>query len=166
MSVQLSTIGSTEYNNQLRITPPKLTTLPFYKQVAKGQLEKPLATTALKFDIRDNTFAEQLVVKKKLTRPIIGLHFLTAQTVQSVILLMVSLIFPTWWFKSKGLRAKQVPNPSVSSPATPWQYRPWEPKQSQPLLITHQNGTQQIQWHHWKISGKQYVCWFPTQCQK
>ena len=42
----------------------------FQIQVAKGQLEKPLATATLKFKIGDNTFAEHFVVMKKLTGPI------------------------------------------------------------------------------------------------
>ena len=43
-------------------------------QVAKGQLEKPLETPTLKFDIGDNTFAEHSVVKQEVTGPIVGLQ--------------------------------------------------------------------------------------------
>ena len=49
--------------------------LNFRIQVANGQLEKPISTTTLEFDIGDNTFAEHFVVMKILTGPIIGLHF-------------------------------------------------------------------------------------------
>ena len=47
----------------------------FQIQVANGQLEIPIATTTFEFDVEDNTFAEQFVIKKKITEPIIGLHF-------------------------------------------------------------------------------------------
>ena len=46
------------------------------KQVSNGQLEKPLSTAKLKFEIGDNTFAEHFVVMKNITGPIIGLHFM------------------------------------------------------------------------------------------
>ena len=48
----------------------------FQIQVANGQLEKPTATTTLKFDNGDHIFAEHFVVIKNLTGPIIGLHFM------------------------------------------------------------------------------------------
>ena len=50
--------------------------LNFHLQVANGQLEKPLATATLKIEIGDNSFAEHFVVMKKLTGPILGLHFM------------------------------------------------------------------------------------------
>ena len=53
----------------------------FEIQVANGQLEKPIATATLKFDIGDNTFAEHFVVMKNLTGPIIGLHFMRHNSV-------------------------------------------------------------------------------------
>ena len=43
---------------------------------ANGQLEKPLSTATLKFEFGDNSFAEHSVVMKKLTGPIVGLHFM------------------------------------------------------------------------------------------
>ena len=59
-------------NNILKIdNPPN-----FQIQVANGQLEKPLSTATLKFEIGDNFFAEHFVVMKKVTGPIIGLHFM------------------------------------------------------------------------------------------
>ena len=45
-------------------------------QVAIGQSKKPLATATLEFDIRDNTFANHVVVMNKLTGPIISLHII------------------------------------------------------------------------------------------
>ena len=56
--------------------PPK-----FQMQVANGQLEKPLTTTTLKIDIEDNAIAENFVVMRKLTGPIIGSHFLRKNSV-------------------------------------------------------------------------------------
>ena len=53
----------------------------FQIQVANGQLEKPTATATLKFDIGDHIFAEQFVVMKNLTGPIIGLHFMKHNSV-------------------------------------------------------------------------------------
>ena len=48
----------------------------FQIQVANGQLEKPVSTATLKFDIGDNTFAEHFVIMKKLTGPINWFHFM------------------------------------------------------------------------------------------
>ena len=53
----------------------------FQIQVANGQLEKPLSTATLKFEIGDKIFSEHFVVMKKLTGPIIGLHFMTNNSV-------------------------------------------------------------------------------------
>ena len=73
----LETIKQKAPNNFLKVDdPPK-----FQVQVAKGQLEKPLSTTTLKFEIGDNSFAEHFVVMKKLTGPIIGLHFMRNNSV-------------------------------------------------------------------------------------
>ena len=47
----------------------------FQIQVANGQLEKPIATTTLEFDIGDHIIAEHFVVVKNLTGPKLGLHF-------------------------------------------------------------------------------------------
>ena len=64
-------------NNILKIdNPPN-----FQIQVANGQLEKPLSTATLKFEIGDNSFAEHFVVMKKITGPIIGLHFMRNNSV-------------------------------------------------------------------------------------
>ena len=57
--------------NILRIDDPP----NFQIQVANGQLEKPLSTATLKFEIGDDTLAEHFVVLKKLKGPILGLHF-------------------------------------------------------------------------------------------
>ena len=53
----------------------------FQIQAANGQLEKPVSTATLKFEIGDNSFAEHFVVTKKLTGPIIGLHFMRNNSV-------------------------------------------------------------------------------------
>ena len=73
----LDTIKQKAPNNILKIDdPPK-----FQIQVANGQLEKPLSTATLKFEIGDNIFAEHFVVMKNLTGPIIGLHFMRNNSV-------------------------------------------------------------------------------------
>ena len=64
-------------SNILKIDEPP----NFQIQVANGQLEKPTATTTLKFDIGDHIFAEHFVVMKNLTGPIIGLHFMRHNSV-------------------------------------------------------------------------------------
>ena len=68
----LETIKQKAPNNILKIDEPP----NFQIQVANGQLEKPLSTANLKVEIGDNSFAEHFAVMKKLTGPIIGLHFM------------------------------------------------------------------------------------------
>ena len=73
----LDTIKQKAPNNLLKIDEP-----PNFKiQVANGQLEKPLSTPTLTFEIGDNSFAEHFVVMKKLTAPTIGLHFMRNNSV-------------------------------------------------------------------------------------
>ena len=59
-------------SNILKIDDPP----NFQFHVANGQLEKPIATATLKFDIGYQIFAEHFIVKKNLIGPIIGLHFM------------------------------------------------------------------------------------------
>ena len=74
---ELETLKQKAPNNILRIDePPK-----FQIQVANGQLEKPISTATLKFEIGDNGIAEHFVVMKKLAGPIIGLHFMRNNSV-------------------------------------------------------------------------------------
>ena len=49
--------------------------------MANGQLEKPIATATLKFDIGDHSLAEHFIVMKNLTGPNIGLHFMRHNSV-------------------------------------------------------------------------------------
>ena len=73
----LDTINQKAPNNILKIDDPP----NFQIQVANGQLEKPLSTATIKFEIGDNIFAEHFVVMKKLTGPKIGLHFMRNNSV-------------------------------------------------------------------------------------
>ena len=73
----LETIKQKASNNIIKIDDPP----NFQIQVANGQLEKPLSTATLKFEIGDNSFAEHFVVMKKLTGPIIVLHFMRNNSV-------------------------------------------------------------------------------------
>ena len=73
----LDTMKKKAPKNILKIDDPPI----FQKQVANGQLEKPLATATLNFKIGDNTFVEHFVVMKKLTGPINGLHFMRNNSV-------------------------------------------------------------------------------------
>ena len=68
----LDTIKHKAPNNILKIDDPP----NFPIQVTSGQLEKPIATVTLKLETGHNTFAEHFVVMKKLTGPIIGMHFM------------------------------------------------------------------------------------------
>ena len=74
---ELDTINQNAPSNISKIDDP----LNFQIQVANGQLEKPLATATLKSDIGQNIFAEYFVVMKKLTGPIISLHFMRNKSV-------------------------------------------------------------------------------------
>ena len=73
----LDTIKQKAPNKILKIDDPP----NFQIKVANGQLEKPLSTATLKFEIGDNTFVEHFVVMKKLIGPIIGLHFMKSNSV-------------------------------------------------------------------------------------
>ena len=73
----LDTIKQKAPNNILKIDDPP----NFQIQVANGQLEKPLSTATLKYEIGDNSFAEHFVVMKKLTGPKFGLHFMRNNSV-------------------------------------------------------------------------------------
>ena len=48
----------------------------FQIMVANGQLEAPIATVALQFEVGDITFGEKFIVMTNLTSPLIGLLFL------------------------------------------------------------------------------------------
>ena len=74
---ELDRIQQQAPSNILKIDDPP----NFQIQVANGQLEKPIATATLKFDIGDHKFAENFVVMKNLTGPIIGLHFMKHNSV-------------------------------------------------------------------------------------
>ena len=64
-------------SNILKIEDPP----NFQIQLAIGQLEKPIATTTLEFNIGDHIFAEHFVVMKNLTGHNIGLHFIRHNSV-------------------------------------------------------------------------------------
>ena len=66
--------------------PPK-----FQFQVVSGQLEKPIATATLTFDIGNHIFAEHFVVMKNLTGLFIGLHF-TRHNINTIYTWMASSI--------------------------------------------------------------------------
>ena len=75
----MSAIAWTELDTIKQQTPGNIYKIDdppnFQIQVANGQLEKPISTATLKFDIGDNTFAEHFVVMNKSTGPMIGLLF-------------------------------------------------------------------------------------------
>ena len=63
--------------NTFKIDDP----LNFQIQVANGQLEKPIATATLKFDMGNKNFAEHFVVMRNMTGLIIGLHLMKHNSV-------------------------------------------------------------------------------------
>ena len=73
----MDTIKQKAPNNILKIDEPP----NFQLQVSNGQLEKPLSTTTLKIESGDISFAEHFVTMKKLTGPIIELHFMRNNSV-------------------------------------------------------------------------------------
>ena len=73
---ELDRIKQESPSNILKIDEPP----NFQTQGTNGQLEKPIATATLKFDIGDHIFAEHFVVMEKLTGPIV-LHFLKHDSV-------------------------------------------------------------------------------------
>ena len=110
----MDTIKETAPNNNLKIDDPP----NFQIQVANGQLEKPLATATLKFEIGDNIFAEHFVVMKNLTGPIIVLHFMRNNSV--VIDTTHGLIqFPhlTMQVKTSPSEATTKPQPVITEDA-------------------------------------------------
>ena len=110
----LETIKQKAPNNILKIDDPP----NFQIQVANGQLEKPLSTATIKFEIVDKSFAEHFVVMKKLTGPIIGLHFMRNNSV--VIDTMHGLIhFPhlTMQVKTASSETTTKPQPVITDEA-------------------------------------------------
>ena len=73
----LDTIKQKAPKKNLKIDDPP----NFQIQVPNGLLEKPLSAATLKVELGDNTSAENFVVMKKLTGPIIGLHFMRNNSV-------------------------------------------------------------------------------------
>ena len=109
----LNTIKQKAPNNILKIDDPH----NFQIHVANGQLEKPLSTATLKFEIGVNVFAEQFVVMKKLTGPIIGLHFMRNNSV--VIDTTHGLIqFPHLTMQVKTAASESIkPQPTITDDA-------------------------------------------------
>ena len=81
----VSAIAQTKLDRIKQQAPANIFTMDdppnFQIQVANGQLEKPISTATLKFDVGDNSFAEHFLVMKNLTVSIIGLHFMRENSV-------------------------------------------------------------------------------------
>ena len=147
--------------NILKIDNPPI----FQIQVASGQLDKPLETATPKFEIKDKILPEHFVVIEKLTGSIVGLHFMSNNSV--ILDTTLGLTgFPHLMMQVKLPQVKQPQNPSLSLLTMRWWYHQGQQKQSQPLLTIHQNGTQQGLWHHWRNLRKQQLCWFSIQCRQ
>ena len=106
--VDLDTVKQKATNNTLKIDNPP----SFQIQVANGQLEKPSSTATIKFETGDNTFAERFVVMKKITEPIIALHFMSNNSV--VIDTTHGLIhFPHLTMQFKGASSETTTKPHL-----------------------------------------------------
>ena len=79
-TTDISAIAQTELDRIKQQAPGnifKIDDPPIFQiQFANGQLEKPISTVTLNFDIGDNILQIIFVVMKELTEPIIGLHFM------------------------------------------------------------------------------------------
>ena len=138
--VYVSAIAQTDIDRIKQQVPAKIFKFEdppnFQIQVENGQLEKPISTATLKFDIRDNTFPEHFVVMKSLTGRIIELHFMRHNSV--VIDTTYGLIhFPrlTMQAKKPAIETTAKSQPVLVQDNT---------KDLQLLLIAHQNGLQQV----------------------
>ena len=157
----LETIKQKAPNNILKIDDPP----NFQIQVANGQLEKPISTATLIFEIGDNSFAEHFVVMKKLTWPIFGLHFMRNNSV--VIDTTHGLIhFPHLTIQVKTASSETTTKPQPVIMDEDLTIPPATTKPSQPSLTIPRNGTQRGPWHRWRSLRKQQICWFPTQCRQ
>ena len=110
----LDTIKQKAPNNVLEVDDPP----NFQKQVAHGQLEKPWASTTLKFENGDIIFAAHFVVMKKLTGRKIGLLFMRKNSM--VIDTTHGLIhFPhlTMQFKTASGETTTKPQPVITDDA-------------------------------------------------
>ena len=106
----LDTKKEKDPNNLLKFDDPP----NFQIQVANGQLEKQLSTATPKLEIGDNILAEHLVVMKKLTGPIFGLHFIRLiDTTHGLI------PFPHLTMQVKTASKETTTNHSQSSLTTP-----------------------------------------------
>ena len=130
----LDTIKQKAPNNILKMDDPPI----FHIQVANDLLEKPLSTATLKCEIGDNTFAEHFVVIKKLTGPVIGLHFMRNNSV--VIDTTHELIhFPHLTMQVKTASSETTTKPQAVINDEALTIPPTTTKKSQPSLTIRQN---------------------------
>ena len=135
----LGTIKEKAPKNILKIDDP----LIFQIQVGNGQLEKPLATATPKLENGDNIFAEHFVLMKKLTGPVIGLHFMRINSV--VIDTTHGLThFPHLQCRLKRPQVKQLQNRSQTSLTMPWLYHRRQQRESQPSSTIRQTSRDTI----------------------
>ena len=125
--MNLETIKQKAPNNILKVDDPP----NFQKQVANGQVEKPLSTARLKVEIGDNSFAEHFIVMKKLTGPIFGLHFMRNNSVViDTTHGLIHFTHLTMQVKTTSSETTTEPQPVITDKALPYHQR--RQKQSQP----------------------------------
>ena len=101
---------------------PMLVQLPrvsWTESIASCQLEKPIATATLKYDIGDNSFAEHFVVMKVLTGPITGIHFMRHNSV------VIDTTHGLFLFPHSTMQAKNAAIETSAKPQTcpnSWQH--------------------------------------------
>ena len=128
---ELGTQKKKALSNILKIDDPR----NFQTKVAIDQLEKlekPIAAFILKFKIRNNTIAECFIVLKQINKAIIGLHFVSNNSV--VIDTTQSLKhFPKLTIEVKTASIETIAKPQLVSSEDALTIPTRQQKRSQPL---------------------------------
>ena len=111
--------------------------------VANGQLERPIGTVLLEFEVADFQFQENFFVMKTLPKPLIGLYFLQKHNALSDIRQGI-ITFP---YLSMHLRAEHTTNTRAATPLlTTYTLQPGETlaiSNKMPHFIDH-NATEEL----------------------
>ena len=132
----VSAIGRSELDRIIQQAPTKIF------KIAHGQLGKPITTATPKFDNGDNAFAEHFVVRKNLTGPTLGLHFMKHNS------LFIDITHGLIHFPHLKRPAKNTAIETSAKPLLVFIHDntivpPMTKKQLQHLLTTHRKGIQQ-----------------------
>ena len=129
----------------------------FQIQVANGELEEPLTTATFEFEIGDKISAEHFFVMKKLTGPILSLHFMRNNSVFNDKTHGL-ILFPHLTMQVKTASSETTAKPQPVSSDRALAIPPRQQKQSQRMPTILQNGIQQGLSHHWRSLRKRQIC--------